>query len=58
VIAEPPSLLGAAHETAKDELVAREALTLVGAPGRVDAALEGLEKAPVPAVFTAAIWNS
>jgi hypothetical protein len=61
VIAEPPSLLGAVHDTTRDELVAFEALTFAGAPGalaRVDAAVEGPENVPVPSVFTAAIWNS
>jgi hypothetical protein len=41
--------------------VALEALTLVGVRGAiasVDAAPERRENAPVPAVFTAAIWNS
>jgi hypothetical protein len=61
VNAEPPLLLGAVHDTTRDELVAPEALTLEGAPGataRVDAADEGLENVPVPSVFTAAIWNT
>jgi hypothetical protein len=61
VIAEPPSLLGAVHETTSDEFVALEALTLAGppgAPGMVDVALAGLENVPVPAVLTAAIWNT
>jgi hypothetical protein len=61
VIAEPPSLLGAVHDTSNDELVPPEVLTFVGAPGApgmVDVALEGLENVPVPAVLTAAIWNS
>jgi hypothetical protein len=56
-----PSLLGAVHDTTNDELVELEVVTLVGALGgtaRVDTALEGIENAPVPSVFTAAIWNS
>jgi hypothetical protein len=61
VIAEPPLLLGAIHDTTRDELVAPEALTLVGAPGataRVDTGVDTSENSPVFEEFTAAIWNS
>jgi hypothetical protein len=54
-------LVGVVHDTFKEDPVALDIATLVGASGttsRVDAAVEGLENGPVPSVFTAAIWNS
>jgi hypothetical protein len=53
--------LGAVHDTTRDELVALEAITFVGAPGataRVDTGVDTSENSPVFAEFTAAIWNS
>jgi len=59
VIAEPPVLAGAVHDTTDWVLTAPVALTAVGAPGTVEGttAAEADEAAPVPDAFVAVTVN-
>ena len=59
VIAAPPVLIGAIHDTTDWAFAAPVALTAVGAPGTVDGvtAADADEAAPVPLAFVAVTVN-